>query len=1179
MANQIEIWKAFIEAQEILLEAYSSPFYLKKDSLEKLKDNQYKAQVDTQIIFKKAEDLINCSFPDLPKECVDWENGIIKKPESTNINDDGFKKLKETGSSYHLYVNTLPSVTFKVKSNVGELDVFESIIGRRPLTTGNIAFLMSSEIQQILNSNSRNLELLKPFGAVFTIQPSVEYFQDCKQSLARLLELNEKDIKSNIQKGNLTVYNKKIETELINDIENSLPYKAQFIEIAVKVVNNEAIFNSQNDYWRKALGIYWSDETEITDPSIILPHPRKQIFYFQLECSISEIEFFKRINNLRLIFREVFGEENFEIQFRTKFILQLNSWWSTVKPILSSKGFNVNSSASIVSFDFNDDLYLQELRRNLLIDKLVYSNDNGYNHLYKVRYNFINTLGKIQEVLKTSIPHISLHYSTNQQSLVCAYQYNSGYDNEHEKLIAVKRVNQAIKTLTLDNFEIELPKIEIGYDEYSFDFRIKDGLKELENHIKKLRNEEFGVKINKQFESIGIIKKVEFPFIYFETLKPINTEILNSQLFGNLKGEQDRIKRLSTTIDKIYTEEKNSCVNQNIKAIIKDSSKAKGKDDLERLQIFKDKIDEVNATRLNKLLNEKQLEAVTKSLFAEDVFFIQGPPGTGKSTGISEIVWQHLRQNQKQKILITSETNLAVDNALDKLRSNKHNLIKPIRFGSEEKLDKEGRRFSYQLIENWVAQEEQTDIDYSDQEEEANAGNVIEEWIGRISKYSGWTDNKDINKNLISNWRHVLDCPTPGIKSIFFSNYLKAVNVVGATSSSIGKKSSTGAFTIFYRDYCNIYHNGSLQKFKDGIASGDKTLIASGVKSLNKEDIYFDLIIQDEASKASPPEMAIPMVYAKKSIIIGDHRQLPPMIDTNEFIDDISLVAEKSGNNDLVRRSRKLIKQIQNNRDDFSIAHFENMYKNIDASLKSALNIQYRMHPAINSVISQFYPVDPQNLEYGLFCGLNEKFVDDNNIGNPQSRFHGIQIPGFIDCNHHIVWVNVDSPEIILGTSRYNIGEVDVIKRILNLLSQNQSFMSYQANWNNKEDKQIGIISFYGAQLSKLKELNNLFPQIPMRISTVDRFQGMERNIIIVSTVRSNKIVAFENQDLSFSEQQDSLGFAEFPNRLNVALSRAKRLLIIVGNAEHFTKKSIYSNVVDIIKESQFGLFIQGNEI
>ena len=67
-------------------------------------------------------------------------------------------------------------------------------------------------------------------------------------------------------------------------------------------------------------------------------------------------------------------------------------------------------------------------------------------------------------------------------------------------------------------------------------------------------------------------------------------------------------------------------------------------------------------------LNNRQLEAVAKSVLAKDLALIQGPPGTGKTTVIAEIIWQEIRKNSDCRILLTSQTNLAVDNALERLQ-------------------------------------------------------------------------------------------------------------------------------------------------------------------------------------------------------------------------------------------------------------------------------------------------------------------------------------------------------------------------------------------------------------------------------------------------------------------------------------------------------------------------------
>ena len=71
------------------------------------------------------------------------------------------------------------------------------------------------------------------------------------------------------------------------------------------------------------------------------------------------------------------------------------------------------------------------------------------------------------------------------------------------------------------------------------------------------------------------------------------------------------------------------------------------------------------------------------------------------------MIWQLVRKglqqgNKRERILLTSETNLAVDNAISRIVNNKTNLVKPVRFGGEEKLESEGLQFSIDLMKRWV---------------------------------------------------------------------------------------------------------------------------------------------------------------------------------------------------------------------------------------------------------------------------------------------------------------------------------------------------------------------------------------------------------------------------------------------------------------------------------------------
>lgn len=172
------------------------------------------------------------------------------------------------------------------------------------------------------------------------------------------------------------------------------------------------------------------------------------------------------------------------------------------------------------------------------------------------------------------------------------------------------------------------------------------------------------------------------------------------------------------------------------------------------------------------------------------------------------------------------------------------------------------------------------------------------------------------------------------------------------------------------------------------------------------------------------------------------------------------------------------------------------------------------------------------------------------------------------------------------GYSRVNYGEVETIDKLLTKFENSDSFQRYLEKFDKDEDKQIGIISFYGKQIKQLQSIAFKHSSLPIRVSTVDRFQGMERNIVIVSMVRSNIIQSSRDQkpdkkrypELGYPVQK-SLGFAQSPNRLNVALSRAKRLLIIVGNQELFSSLDIYQRLFTTIKTNSNNRILKQDEV
>ena len=478
-------------------------------------------------------------------------------------------------------------------------------------------------------------------------------------------------------------------------------------------------------------------------------------------------------------------------------------------------------------------------------------------------------------------------------------------------------------------------------------------------------------------------------------------------------------------------------------------------------------------------LNEKQLEAVTKSVLAKDLALIQGPPGTGKTTVIAEIIWQEIRKNPDCRILLTSQTNLAVDNALERLQGQAG--IRPVRIGKPDKLEPEGRRFSLPVMDSWAQDAKNSD------------DNATRIWIDMIVKK---ISNDPKYSSAISSWKSELEAKDKHSRTEFSRLYRSNVNLVAATCSICGSRD-------FMESYSDMFGGNECS------------------------DMFFDVVIMDEASKATPLEMAVPLVLGKKIIVIGDHKQLPPMMDENT----IDSALEKIGKKEIAEKLQKAESQFKR--------LFEAAAK-VRKTIVATLDTQYRMHEQIMNTIKQFYQ-EELAATGGLKCGITET-MDIPDLANKGSRWHGITFNPIIQPSTHAVWIDVHTPETYLSPGYKNEGELKAIDLVLKALQQADGYSEFVNAQQKPEDKEVGIITFYSAQS---REIKKKYKGKNYRMDVVDRFQGMERNIIIVSTVRSNP--------------KNNIGFAKEIERINVAFSRARRLLIVVGNKRQFESNSNYA--------------------
>lgn len=1173
----IKTWKTYIEAQEAQTKQFSEPFEIKMLDTDSSDFGKFEIRRFDPLhsIYSKLES----AFPGIQKENVFLDQGYFLHDAVAPVRNT--KKLQEFTEANYFEFSPNPCFSGEVALQESPFEWIHQIIGQYPNKDGGILATWNEidaiDQQLIIKKNFKRDKLI---GAVFRATPSADYISTQYIKLCDFLRdrIGSEFITLDKDRSIISCKNIFLKKPLLDHLNKRFVSFKSYHKIIFEI-EEEPLNEFLESTLKRHIYIYNNSKSASKiNFGLILPKLEDNKFIIDNieDLSFSALQF--KIFRFQRLFERYFEKEQIKITHYQE--LELSSWvnqkifYDELKKKTSDHQFNLGTEKNTIAFDFQTKEDLQEG-----VDKLMDINiaDIDYhfdNHKFKVTMQYESALVDLQQELAT-IPSVSSEISPNQSKLT----FYCSFPNQDLQHILKSRVFDILQRAVPEKASFHFHELTNGYLKYHLSFKESEYLKNLQKKLDYLNGEVVTIATSHKNEPIGTITKAT---VAKDSSSYLEVRLENSSEFTyplndwitvmcELRGEQDKIKRLADTVETIFSDGKPKIPNPKLTSILVDSSEASTFDgEILRSQSYLETEKEVTLNLLSNKFNEKQLQAVCKSLLTDDFFMIQGPPGTGKSTAISELIWQHLRKsrekNQDQiRVLVTSETNLAVDNALEKLRSVNHMLIKPIRFGSEDKLDKEGKQFSLEHLTKWA-----NDDLFLEENDEAQE-NILDRWIRQVKSRSIEADSPG-NQQILKKWREILSQKEKLIRSIFYKSYVTNANVIGATCSSIGKTNSIGRFTSFFHNYCKVAYPSEYKKFRD--SPDRKTATA-----LKSKEIIFDLVVQDEASKASPPELALPCLYGKKAIIIGDHRQLPPMVDTYEFLESLKDLRRKSKVPEDKKGISSLISYISSNRDLFAKSHFENLFFGLSENLRTSFDTQYRMHPSINETVKQFYAEDE-----GLKCGISEEEANSPNLSNPMSRYHGvIETP-----NTHVMWIDTKTPEIKKGTSRFNPGEVRIIDRLLSKIYDYPGYHDFINFWPEDalDEKQIGIITFYGAQTGELSKLRSKYPDMPLRISPVDRFQGMERNIIIVSLVRSNCIANFPNQppnhedfgDLGYDEQT-SLGFAEFPNRLNVALSRAKRLLVIVGNSDHFRSNPQYDRVYKTIENSLYGKITHANEV
>lgn len=318
---------------------------------------------------------------------------------------------------------------------------------------------------------------------------------------------------------------------------------------------------------------------------------------------------------------------------------------------------------------------------------------------------------------------------------------------------------------------------------------------------------------------------------------------------------------------------------------------------------------------------------------------------------------------------------------------------------------------------------------------------------------------------------------------------------------------------------------------------------------LENKDAQFDTVIVDEAARANPLDLMIPMSLAgRRVVLVGDHRQLPHLLEPDVEKELASSASEETQN---------AIKQ----------SLFERLFKHA-RDLESrdgikrcvTLDRQYRMHPLLADLVnSTFY--GPYGEHFG--SPTNDEFLSsfEHDVAEAKGRvalWKSVPLSSGQDRRqtHGHSWLRQPEAEVVAKTAH-------------KILLENP-------------DLSVGIITFYAAQVGAImselltagvavrdEDSDRLtiapnFAQFPpgvvnrfddkerLRVGTVDAFQGKEFDVVILSPVRSNNLTSPSEGQEAHRWMQRKFGHLLLPNRMCVSLSRQRRLLIVVGDDAMF---------------------------
>lgn len=579
-------------------------------------------------------------------------------------------------------------------------------------------------------------------------------------------------------------------------------------------------------------------------------------------------------------------------------------------------------------------------------------------------------------------------------------------------------------------------------------------------------------------------------------------------------------------------------------------------------------------------LDDAKRRALSTVVGSTGMSIVQGPPGTGKTTLIAELIAQQLARDPDSRILLAAQTHIALDHALSKVMS-----ISPeasvLRVGNPDQLaqadeawtipaqlaawKKETQVACAGYMRRYLAATNSTDIGtrelatrfkalidraektkkaLSANQEELDVAtsrrdviqakiNLLIETVAELESNAPIRSTRAISDSI----QELVDRTLNFSAEIMTSDAELGkiddllVEVAEQTSLSTELEQEMELLTAELYPLTGLAADTSdeqlLAKVEELLSEDDKRaqaiqtladewierfrptaefrlallfrarIVASTCVALTgsqgADRVVFDLCIIDEASKANPTELMVPLASSRKWVLVGDEKQLPPFIEPelqdSEFLDGHDL-----------------------QRSEVEERLFAELVTALPSTSVSSLTQQHRMHPSIGDLVSRIF--------YGGRLASSPR--EDSDL---MRRAVG----------GNLVWRDRRrrSSERRVGVSFSNREEARDVLEVLKALES-------EANSLGMDCVEVAVITGYAAQVRTLQEVlgssRSSLKRLRVRVATIDSFQGQEADICLVSMTRDN--------------QKGEVGFLASPERLNVAISRARDGLVIVGSRD-----------------------------